>query len=217
MINYELIEKLNIEEYISSADSFLSNMGFTEHNLAHLSRVSEMTKVILKYLDFDEHYLELAEIACYMHDIGNVINRHNHAHSGAIMTHSILLDRGYELSDVLSIMAAIGNHDEHTGVPVSPMSAALIIADKSDVRRSRVRKSNTNEFDIHDRVNYAVSSSKLDVDNGTIFLTIDLDRKYCSIVDYLEIFGKRMQLCKKSAKYLGLNFRLIINNINYLD
>lgn len=218
-INDKLLEKLNLKEYIQASDRCLSEMQFTEHNLAHLSRVVEMSTLILESLNYDEHTIELAELAGYMHDIGNVINRHNHGHLSAILVHKILLEHGYELEDVLSVMSAVGNHDENTGTPVNEISAALIIADKSDVRRSRVRKRDINSFDIHDRVNYSVYSSTLyiDTDKSIITLKLVLDTQYSSIVEFFNIFSERMKMCKEASNYLGLRFKLIINEIELLN
>lgn len=214
-----IVQELNLTQYISAADSTLAAMNFTEHNLAHVSRVAKMCCKILKELDYDEHTIELAEIACYMHDIGNVINRYDHAHSGALMAYNILLSHNFELHDILQIMSAIGNHDETTGSPVSPMSAALIIADKADVRRSRVRNQDVNTFGIHDRVNYAVNSSHIVVnkEDSLITLKLELNPKYSSVFEYYEIFYGRMKLCKQAANFLNMNFCLQINDVTLMD
>lgn len=209
-----VLQELHLDKYIRAADARLQAMQFTEHNWAHVSRVSKMACKILLTLGYDKHTIELAEVASYMHDIGNVINRHDHAHSGALLAYDILMKAGYDLDDVLQIIAAIGNHDEKTGSPVSPIAAALIIADKSDVRRSRVRKTDISTFGIHDRVNYAVSSSTLDIDveNRVITLNLELDTNYSSVVEYFTIFSSRMMLCKKAADYFEMNFCLQIND-----
>ena len=209
-----IVEKLNIGEYIKSADKVLSAMKFTEHNLAHVSRVSKMACKLLSDLGYDEHTIELAEIASYLHDIGNIVNRKDHAHSSALLAYDILMKNNYPLEDIFTIMSAIGNHDESSGLPVNAISAALILADKADIRRSRVRKLNINDFDIHDRVNYAVSSSKLEVNRviNIINLKLKLDSEYSSVMDYFSIFADRMELCKKAAKFLNMDFCLTIND-----
>lgn len=211
----QVIEKLNLKPYIRAADTNLWAMKFTEHNIAHVSRVAKMACKLLSDLKYDDHIIELTEIAGYMHDIGNIVNRKDHAHSGALLAYDILMKHNYPLDDIFIIMSAIGNHDESSSYPVNPVSAALIIADKADVRRSRVRKLNLEEFDIHDRVNYAVSSSVLEVDNvnKTINLNLVLDLEYSSVMDYFSIFSDRMELCKKAAKFLGRDFCLRINDV----
>ena len=194
-------------------------MEFAEHNLAHVSRVAKMACKILSELGYSEHTIELTEIAGYMHDIGNVVNRHDHAHSSAILAYDILLKNDYELEDILKIISAIGNHDVTTGFPVSPIAAALIIADKSDVRRSRVRKQDLNTFDIYDKVHYSVDSSILTVDKDSrvITLKLKLNTNYSSVLDYYDTFYSRMQLCKKAAEYLDMKFCLQINDVKLMD
>lgn len=218
MENY-IFNKLDISEYIKAADNNLSAMKFTEHNVAHVTRVAKMSCKLLLDLGYDEHTIELAEIASYLHDIGNIINRHDHAHSGAMLAYNILMNKNYSLSDIFIIMSAIGNHDESSGYPVNEVAAALILADKSDVRRSRVRKLDLSKFDIHDKVNYSIISSSLSVDtkNKLIILSLNLDREYSSIMEYFSIFSSRMELCKKAAEYLGMKFCLKINNISLMD
>lgn len=219
MKKVNIVEQLNICEYIKAADASLSAMKFTEHNVAHVSRVSKMACKLLSDLGYDEHTIELTEVASYLHDIGNIVNRKDHAHSSALMAYDILMKKEYPLQDIFTIMSAIGNHDESSGVPVSPISAALILADKSDVRRSRVRKSDQSEFDIHDRVNYAVSSSYLEVneEDKLISLHLTLDTDYSSVGDYFTIFASRMEMCKKAAGFFGFRFCLSINNINLIN
>ena len=219
MMKNDELEKLNVLEYIKVADECLNSMQYTEHNIAHVSRVAKMACKLLEDLGYDGHILKLTEIAGYMHDIGNLINRNGHAHFGALLAHDLLLKAGYPIEDVLIIMSAIGNHDEGTGYPVNVVSAALILADKADVRRSRVRRLNVAEFDIHDRVNYAVSSSWLEVDkdNCVIKLNLSLDSTYSSVLDYCSIFSTRMEFCRKAAKTLGMNFCLNINGILLMD
>jgi metal-dependent HD superfamily phosphatase/phosphodiesterase len=171
------------------------------------------SEYILSTLGFGERDVELAKIAAYMHDIGNLVNRVEHSQSGAIMAFRILDNMGMPADEISTIVTAIGNHDEGTGVPVNEIAAALIIADKSDVRRSRVRNNDFSSFDIHDRVNYSVSDSKLTISNDKkeIFLSMTIDTQYSSVMDYFEIFLDRMILCRKAAERLGLRFRLVIN------
>ena len=215
MITYEEIKKdAAIRAYIKKADESLNSLGFTEHSFAHVTKVSESVKYILSTLGYDERLVELAAIAGYMHDIGNIVNRIAHSQSGAIMAFRILDNLGMDAEEIATIVTAIGNHDEGTGVPVNPISAALILADKSDVRRSRVRNNDISSFDIHDRVNYSVTDSKLAIseDKTEIQLDISIDTEYSSVSDYFEIFLGRMLLCRKAAETLGLKFRLFINS-----
>ena len=202
-----------IREYIKCADESLSALGYTEHSFAHVCNVAERVKYILSKLGFDEHYVELGMIAAYMHDIGNLVNRIDHSQSGAVISFRILDNLGMPPSDVATIVTAIGNHDEGTGVPVSPIAAALILADKSDVRRTRVRNEDFATFDIHDRVNYSVRASELTIhkENNTIDLEIEIDTRYSAVMEYFEIFLQRMILCRKAAERLGLEFHLFIN------
>ena len=200
--------------YIKSADRSLAALGFTEHSFAHVGKVSAEAAKILQALGYDAHTVELAKIAGYLHDIGNLVNRVDHSQSGAIMAFRILDKMGMPPEDISTIVTAIGNHDEGCGIPVSPVAAALILADKSDVRRSRVRNQDTTLFDIHDRVNYSVESSHLDINTelSEITLHLTIDTGISSIMDYFEIFLARMILCRKAADKLGLAFKLIINN-----
>lgn len=214
MLTFEEIKKNpNINTYITSADNSLSALGFTEHSFAHVTKVAETAGYILKSLDFSEHSIELVKIAAYMHDIGNLVNRNEHSQSGAIMAFRILDKLNMEPHDIATIVTAIGNHDEGTGFPVDEVSAALILADKSDVRRSRVRNRDKASFDIHDRVNFSVTKSSLYIsdDRQKITLELTIDTEYGSIMDYFEIFMERMLLCRKAADRLGLAFKLIIN------
>ena len=214
MITFEQVKKNEaIAEYIRSADKSLIALGYTEHSFAHVGKVVHATEYILSSLGFDREQIETAKIAAYMHDIGNLVNRVDHSQSGAIMAFRILDKMGMEPARIGEIVTAIGNHDEGTGVPVSDIAAALIIADKSDVRRSRVRNSDESTFDIHDRVNYSVTESELVIseDKKEIMLRLDIDTKYGSVMDYFEIFMKRMILCRKAADKLGLRFRLSVN------
>lgn len=213
-ITYDEIKKNEtINTYIRQADENLKSLGFTEHSFAHVVKVAEAAGIILTELGYDERTIELAKIAGYMHDIGNVINRIDHAQSGAVMSFRILDKMGVDAEDIATIVAAIGNHDESTAFPVNPVAAALIIADKSDVRESRVRATADIKTDIHDRVNYAVKKQKLSIDGTKKFITLSLmiDTEICHVMEYFEIFIGRMSLCKKAADKLGLQFKLIIN------
>ncbi len=203
-----------IKEYIRRADESLIALGYTEHSFAHVGNVAHNTEYILSTLGYCEHDVELAKIAAYMHDIGNLVNRVDHSQSGAIMSFRILDNLGMSAGDIATVVTAIGNHDEGTGVPVNPIAAALILADKSDVRRSRVRNADVSTFDIHDRVNYSAVSSRLEVseEHDAIMLSIEIDTKYSSVMEYFEIFLGRMILCRKAAEKLGLAFHLSINN-----
>ena len=210
----ELKQNKEIATYIKKADESLLALGYTEHSFAHVGRVADTAANILQTLDFDEHSIELAKIAAYLHDIGNLVNRIEHSQSGAVMAFRLLDHMNMPAEDIATIVTAIGNHDEGTGVAVNPVAAALILADKSDVRRSRVRNNDITAFDIHDRVNYSVNSSQIDIDkqNETITLTLSIDTQYSSVMDYFEIFLNRMTLCRKAAETLGLRFKLVINN-----
>ena len=209
-------ERKNSEEirtYIALADESLVALGFTEHSFAHVTHVAETVKYLLETLGYSEREVELGQIAGYLHDIGNLINRVDHSQSGAMMAFRILKDMGAQPEDIATIVTAIGNHDEGTGVPVNPIAAALILADKSDVRRSRVRNPEFSQFDIHDRVNYSVRKSvlKINEEHTIVKLKLLIDTKYGSVMDYFEIFLNRMILCRKAAERLGLSFKLIIN------
>jgi len=215
MLTYEEIRhNTDINTYIAAADRSLMALGYTEHSFAHVGKVAENAAYILNTLDFDERQVELAKIAAYLHDIGNIVNRIEHSQSGAVMAFRILDNLKMSADEIATVITAIGNHDEGTGVPVDEISAALILADKSDVRRSRVRNRDKTSFDIHDRVNYSVVSSELKIseDKKIIRLSLEIDTQYGSIMDYFEIFMERMLLCRKAAEKLGLNFKLSINN-----
>ncbi len=201
----------NIKSYIRKADESLIALGYTEHSFSHVCKVADTASRILTVLGFSEREAELAAIAGYLHDIGNVINRIDHAQSGAVMAFRILDKMNAEPEDVATIITAIGNHDESTAFPVNAVAAALILADKTDVRRSRVRNQDMSQFDIHDRVNYAVSQSAVEVNKQEITLDMTIDTTICSVMDYFEIFLSRMLLCKRSAEKLGIRFVLIIN------
>lgn len=201
-----------VQTYIKKADESLSALGYTEHSFPHVSRVAFIARDILLALGYDEREAELAQIAGYLHDIGNVVNRVEHAQSGAIMAFRILDHMGADPEDIATIITAIGNHDESTAFPVNAVAAALIIADKTDVRDSRVRNQDVATFDIHDRVNYAVKRSEVRIAKGShIELELSIDNNMCTVMDYFEIFLTRMMLCRKAAEKLGLEFWLIIN------
>ncbi len=214
MLSYqEVIKSEAIKTYITRADESLIALGFTEHSFAHVIHVAETAGYILETLGYDERTVELAKIAGYLHDIGNLVNRADHSQSGAVMAWSILNDMGCDPREIATIVTAIGNHDEGTGTPVNAVAAALILADKADVRRSRVRNSDISTFDRHDRVNYSVKKASLKVneDKTIIKLKLSVDTKFSSVMDYFEIFMVRMLLCRKAAEKLGLQFKLIIN------
>ena len=214
MLTYEEITKSEaIKTYIIRADESLEALGYTEHSFAHVMHVAETAGYILETLGYDERMVELAKIAGYLHDIGNLVNRKDHSQSGAVMAWSILNDMGCDPAEVATIVTAIGNHDEGTGVPVNAVAAAMILADKADVRRSRVRNIDMVTFDIHDRVNYSVkkSSLKINEEKTIVKLKLDVDTKFGSVMDYFEIFMQRMILCRKAAEKLGMQFKLIIN------
>ena len=202
-----------IRTYITQADASLLAMGYTEHSFPHVLKCAQEASELLAELGYEERYVELARIAGYMHDIGNVINRDDHAQSGALMCFRILDKLGMAPEDIAVVITAVGNHDEHTSYPVNAVAAALILADKTDVRRSRVRNRATISFDIHDRVNYAVewSDLKLDTKAKTLTLELTIDISISSVMDYFEIFMSRMILCRKAAEYFGLTFRMNIN------
>ena len=214
MITYEALKNdAAIKTYISAADSSLKALGYTEHSFGHVGKVADTAAYILRFLGYDLHTVELAKIAAHLHDIGNLVNRSEHSQSGAVMAFRILDNMGMPAEDIATVVTAIGNHDEGTGVPVSDVAAALILADKSDVRRSRVRNADFSTFDIHDRVNYSVTDADLSIseDRKSIRLTLSIDTEISSVMDYFEIFLERMILCRKAAEKLGLTFRLVIN------
>ena len=214
MLTYETIRKDEaIQTYITRADESLAALGFTEHSFPHVCHVADMAGYILTTMGYDERTVELAKIAGYLHDIGNLVNRSEHSQSGAVMAWTLLQNMGCDPGELATIVTAIGNHDEGTGVPVNPVAAALILADKADVRRSRVRNQEISTFDIHDRVNYSVKKSELKInsDRTLVKLKLTVDTRYGSVMDYFEIFLGRMILCRKAAERLGLQFKLIIN------
>ena len=214
MLTYETIRNDEaIQTYITRADESLAALGFTEHSFPHVCHVADMAGYILTTMGYDQRTVELAKIAGYLHDIGNLVNRSEHSQSGAVMAWTLLQNMGCAPGELATIVTAIGNHDEGTGVPVNPVAAALILADKADVRRSRVRNQEVSTFDIHDRVNYSVKKSELKInsDRTLVKLKLTVDTRYGSVMDYFEIFLGRMILCRKAAERLGLQFRLIIN------
>lgn len=213
-MTYEEIKQVEeIKIYIRQADEALQALGYTEHSFAHVTCVAERSGNILETLGFPARTVELAKIAGYLHDLGNLINRVDHSQSGAIMAFRILDHMHFPPEEIGQIVSAIGNHDEGFGVPVSALAAALILADKSDVRRNRVRNQDISTFDIHDRVNYSVTKSELKINEAhtIIKLKLHVDTRYSSVMDYFEIFLQRMILCRKAADKLGLEFKLIIN------
>ena len=201
-----------VRTYIQKADESLTALGYTEHSFAHVTKVAELASDILLTLGYSEREAELAKMAGYLHDIGNVINRIDHAQSGAVMAFRILDNMGAEPEDIATIVTAIGNHDESTAFPVNAVAAALILADKTDVRYTRVRNQDYSQFDIHDRVNYSVKESEVEVvKDSHIKLELTIETKMCTVMDYFEIFLNRMLLCRKAADKLGVPFMLIIN------
>ena len=214
MLTYEDVRNNEaIRTYIQRADESLTALGFTEHSFPHVCRVAELAGDILRTLGYDAHEIELARIAAYLHDIGNLVNRVDHSQSGAVMAFRILDHMDMDAADIATVVTAIGNHDEGTGVPVNATAAALILADKSDVRRNRVRNRDIATFDIHDRVNYSVEHSALRVlpEEKVALLELTVDTKFSSVMDFFEIFMKRMLLCRRAAERLGLRFQLEIN------
>ena len=191
----------------------LGVLGFTDHSEAHCVLVAERSAYILRKLGYSEHDQELAKIAGFMHDIGNSINRTHHAELGALLANDILQKTDLPMADRITVISAIGHHDESTGGSRDPISAALILADKTDVRRSRVRVKDREEFDIHDRVNYAVTGTalKVDTEKGTISLNLQVDESICTLYEYFDIFLTRMLMCRSAAEMLGYKFRLTVN------
>ncbi len=209
----EISHNKEINAYLKKGDANLGQLGYTDHSQAHCVQVAHQAGKILERFGHSEHDIELVKIAGYMHDIGNAINRTHHAEYGALLASDLLKESKMSLEDRITIISAIGNHDESTGSPEDVISAALIIADKTDVRRSRVRQKDRAAFDIHDRVNYAVTEShlKIEKDKSVIALNLQIDESICSMYDYFEIFLGRMLLCRKSAEILGTTFKLTVN------
>ncbi len=214
MMTYEeIVRDEAVRTYIRQADASLAALGYTEHSFAHVGHVAEIAGYILQTLGHSQREVELAKIAGYLHDIGNLVNRVDHSQSGAMMAFRMLDQMGFAPEEIAQVVAAIGNHDEGTGVPVNPLAAALILADKSDVRRNRVRTKDPVDFDIHDRVNYSVTKSELKINEAhtIVKLKLSVDTHFSSVMDYFEIFLNRMVLCRRAAETLGLQFKLIIN------
>lgn len=207
-----------ISTYVEKGDVLLGSLGYTEHSFTHGEKVAEKAARILLDFGYNERDAELARIAGYMHDIGNIVNRDGHAQSGAVLAFTILHRIGMDPLEVARIVAAIGNHDEKTGASVSTIAAALALADKSDVRRSRVRNQDLATFDIHDRVNYAVEESRLEVSGAEkrIALHLTIDTTISSKMEYFEIFLERMMMCRKAAVFLGGTFELFMNEAKLL-
>lgn len=214
----DIKENQELDALIRGAQKQLNAIGYTEHGHRHISIVSKRAGDILEKLDYPERTVELARIAGYMHDIGNCVNRVDHAHSGAIMAYNILKEKEMPVDERTEIMMAIGNHDENTGTAISDISAALILADKSDVHRDRVVNKNLSTFDIHDRVNYAVTNAELEIDEKErkIILNLTIDTNICPVLDYFEIFMQRTMMSKYAAKYLKVWFELVINGTKLL-
>ena len=209
----DIKENEQIRTYIRKADETLEAMGYTEHAFAHVTRAAHFAQKLLTELRYPERMCELAWIAGYMHDIGNVVNRIEHAQSGALMAFRLLDKMGMDAEEIATVCSAIGNHDESTAYPVNPIAAALLLADKTDVRRTRVRNHDMSTFDIHDRVNYAVdiARTELSVDKKSVILTLEIDTGMSPVINYFEIFLDRMLLCRKAAEKLGLQFNLVVN------
>lgn len=210
----KVLEDHDVNVYITEQNKSMKALHYTEHSFAHVGVVSERTYRILNGLGMDEHTTDLALTAARLHDIGNIVNRTDHSLTGAMMAFQILNRLNVPAEDIAPIICAIGNHDEGTGVPVSTISAALILADKSDVRRSRVQEPDPSRFDIHDRVNWSVTDSSLTLneDRTEVDLSLKVDTRYSEIGEYFEIFMERMLLCKRAAEFLKLRFCLIIND-----
>ncbi len=214
----EIKNNTDIRQYIRSADASMLALGYTEHSFGHVGICVDRAAYIMSSLGYSERMIELTRIAAYMHDIGNLVNRADHSQSGAVMAFTLLQNYDFTAEEIALIVTAIGNHDEGTGVPVNALAAALIIADKSDVRKTRVRDKDTIEHDIHDRVNYAVEKTELEVDTAMkrIVLKLSLNTDICPIIDYFEIFLVRMKLCKMAAEALSLSFELVINGQKFV-
>ena len=219
MITLEEVKKNEeVQAFINASQKQLKALGYTEHSYRHISIVSKRTGEILEKLGYDERTVELGKIAGYLHDIGNCVNRVDHAHTGAILAYNILKEMGMPAEDRTEIIMAIGNHDEETGNAISDISAALILADKSDVHRDRVINTNMSTFDIHDRVNYAVTDANLEIDEKErkVIVNLTIDTKICPVLDYFQIFMDRTMMSKYAAKYLKIWFELVINGTKLL-
>ena len=207
----QLRQDASIRALIQQADQSLVTLGFTEHSFAHVGRVADTAGYILREMGYSAHEIELVCMAAYLHDIGNIVNRIDHAQSGAVMAFRLLDRMNMPPEDIATVVTAIGNHDESTAFPVNSVAAALIIADKTDVRRSRVRNRSVAQFDIHDRVNYSVTASEVKIAKDSICLELTIEQEYCSVLEYFEIFLTRMLLCRRAAEALGVEFSLVIN------
>ena len=214
----DVINNEEVQAFVNASQKQLKALGYTEHSYRHIGIVSKRTGEILQKLGYDERTVELGKIAGYMHDIGNCVNRVDHAHTGAILAYNILKEMGMDAEERTEIMMAIGNHDEGTGTAVSNISAALILADKSDVHRDRVINTNMSTFDIHDRVNYAVTDAKIEINEmeRKVTLTLTIDTQICPVLDYFQIFMDRTMMSKYAAKYLNIWFELVINGTKLL-
>lgn len=211
-ITFEDVRKNEaINAYIQKADESLIALGYTEHSFPHVLKVANTASQILTELGHSPREAELAKIAGYLHDIGNIVNRIEHAQSGAVMAFRILDNMGAEAEDIATIVTAIGNHDESTAFPVNSVAAALILADKTDVRRTRVRRQPVEQFDIHDRVNFSVTHSQVTIEKTAITLDITIETEICDVLEYFEIFMERMLLCRRAAEQLKVAFHLIVN------
>ena len=212
MLTYEDVKNNSaVRTYIQRADESLTALGYTEHSFAHVTAVAENAAYILSTLGYPERTVELAKIAGFLHDIGNLVNRVDHSQSGAVMAFRILDNMDCPPEEIATIVTAIGNHDEKTAFPVNPVAAALILADKMDVRANRVRPKARAAFDIHDRVNYSVKKHEVTLTEKEICLTLAIDTEVCAVIEYFEIFMDRMLLCRRAAEKLGLHFALVIN------
>jgi uncharacterized protein len=214
----EVIKNQEVQAFVNASQKQLEALGYTEHSYRHIGIVSKRTGEILEKLGYDERTVELGKIAGYLHDIGNCINRVDHAHSGAILAYNILKEMGMDAKETTEIAMAIGNHDENTGTAVSEISAALILADKSDVHRERVLNTNMSTFDIHDRVNYAVTDANLEIkeEEKKIVLSLTIDTEICPVLDYFQIFMDRTMMSKYAAKFLNIWFEIVINGTKLL-
>lgn len=219
MVTLEDVKKnKEVDTYIRKGDEYLKTMGFTEHSFRHLGLVSHISGNVLRHLGHKKRDIELASIAGYLHDIGNVVSRHEHGAAGAMIAFSLLSKMGADPEEIAVIVSAIGNHEEKFGHPVSNVSAALILGDKSDVHRSRVRNKEIATFNAHDRVNYAVQRSflKVDEEQKAVILELEIDPKICSIMEYFEIFLVRMVMCRRAAAFLNRDFWLLVNGSKLL-
>ena len=214
----DIRENREVLAYLKKGNDNLGVLGYTDHSEAHCTVVAERAGLILKKLEYPEETIELAKIAGFMHDIGNAVNRSRHAEYGAILANELLKGTDLSLEDRITIMSAIGNHDESTGGATDPVSAALIIADKTDVRRNRVRDKDRAAFDIHDRVNYAVTEAKLKInkEKKLISLNLQIDESICTMYEYFDIFLGRMMMCRGAAEILNMKFRLTANGSKVL-